>query len=45
MLLVGQQEGHLASDEVLAWWGQGAIGLHMVQPMPLPLPPHHLLIQ
>jgi len=38
MLLVGQQEGHLACKT--EWWGTGmerdANDLHMVQLMPLP---------
>jgi len=43
MLLVGQQEGHLACKK-LWWWGAGVVicleqgaDLHMAQLMPLPL--------
>ena len=43
MLLVGQQEGHLACKK-LEWWGAGVVicleqraDLHMAQLMPLPL--------
>jgi len=42
-LLVGRQEGHSAC-KTLEWWGAGIFiclergaGLHMAQPMPLPL--------
>jgi len=49
MLLVGRQEGHPAckklSGGVLAWlsgWNEVQM-ICMVQPMPLP--PHHLLLQ
>jgi len=43
MLLVGQQEGHLACKKT-EWWGSGMViclervaDLHMAQLMPLPL--------
>jgi len=43
MLLVGQQEGHLACKKT-EWWGAGVVtclergaDLHMAQLMPLPL--------
>jgi len=50
-LLVGWQEGHPVCKA--EWWGtcmviclqRGANDLHMIQLMPLPPPPHHLLLQ